>query len=1138
MKRFCVGAGLACFVPFVLAAASLGADRPGAPARDVFRAGAHAIDVSPPRLPVLINGGFLQGKADQVRDPLHARCLVLDDGGTRLAIVVVDSCMMPRDLLDRAKGLASEKTGIPADQMLIAATHTHSAPSAMGALGTAPDPSYVEFLPGRIAEGIARAAANLAPAQVGWAVVDDLEHTHCRRWIRRPDRMIADPFGGITARANMHPGYENPDVIGPAGPVDPGLSVLAVRSPDGRPIALLANYSMHYFGAQAVSADYYGRFAETVGQLIGAGGDGPPFVAMMSQGTSGDQQWMDYARPADNPGLVAYADAVARVAHEAYRKVEFRDWVPVGAVETTLTLRRRVPDEARLAWARPIVEAMGDRPPRDKAEVYAREAIELHEHPERELKLQAVRIGDLGIAAIPDEVYALSGLKIKARSPLATTFTIGLANGSEGYIPPPEQHKLGGYTTWPARTAGLEVRAEPKIVDTVLNLLEKLAGRPRSPDASEPSGPYARAVLGLDPMAYWRLGDMDGPSSVDETRHGHVATFGDGVALHLEGPQSPGFTGGRTINRAVHLAGGRLEARLESLGRSSGERLGKPYSVELWFWNGLPADARPITGYLVGLGPDDCLAIGGTRSAQGRLIFSGGESSASALVGKAVIAPKTWNHAVLVRDGSKVTVYLNGNPEPDLGGEAAVGRSSRTGTLTVGGRGDDPATFEGKIDEVAIYDFALTRAEVLEHYQASGQPEPGGVETLPGTRPLTWTDDIASRLVAGVDRFLLREIDRSAERRAKFWKRDTSSAERYNASIEPNRKRLAHILGVRDARVAFDAPELVDTTARPALVGRGEGFEAFAVRWPAFGDVHGEGLLLVPTGREKVADVVAIPDADQTPEQVAGLAEGVPPDSQFARRLAESGCRVLVPALIDRGASPNDGTKTKLTHREFLYRPAFELGRHLIGYEVQKVLAAVDWFTKDAGGDATVGVIGWGEGGLLALDAAALDPRIDAACVSGYVDDRRNVWREPIDRNVFGLLEQFGDAELAAMVAPRPLIVEAARGPEVVVPPGTGGGPGPSGHAEARGRPQGGRSRPRARRRASGPRRRSSWSSAATAPGRSARPEALRAFLAALSPGASWSRRGRRRRSGGRWTTRKTACDGRCTRSTATASGS
>ena len=150
----------------------------------------------------------------------------------------------------------------------------------------------------------------------------------------------------------------------------------------------------------------------------------------------------------------------------------------------------------------------------------------------------------------------------------------------------------------------------------------------------------------------------------------------------------------------------------------------------------------------------------------------------------------------------------------------------------------------------------------------------------------------------------------------------------------------------------------------------------------------------------------------------------MPPESQFARRLAENGCRVLVPTLISREmakrAPPGQPGRANLTNREYLYRPAFELGRHLIGYEVQKVLAAVDWFAKEAGDkDPKIGVIGYGEGGMLALYAGALDTRIDATCVSGYFGPRERIWEQPIDRNVFGLLEQFGDAELAAMVAPR-----------------------------------------------------------------------------------------------------------------------
>jgi dienelactone hydrolase len=325
-------------------------------------------------------------------------------------------------------------------------------------------------------------------------------------------------------------------------------------------------------------------------------------------------------------------------------------------------------------------------------------------------------------------------------------------------------------------------------------------------------------------------------------------------------------------------------------------------------------------------------------------------------------------------------------------------------------------------------------------------------EPLDGTKPLTMAGDIASELVAGVDRFLLRKIDESVEQRARHWKRDFSSAEAYEKSIEPNRKRLAHILGIRDPRVPFDAPELVGTTTQPALVGKGTNFEVFAVRWPAFGDVHGEGLLLVPKGK-KVADVIAIPDADLTPEQITGLMPGVPAESQYARRLAESGCRVLVPVLIDRKLKkrhPPDSTSgANLTSREFLYRSAFELGRHLIAYEVQKVLAGVDWFVKDAEkgerGVSTprckIGVIGWGEGGMLALYAGALDTRINVVYVGGYFGDRQNIWQQPIDRNVFGLLDEFGDAELAAMVLPRDyFMIEAVSGPEVTLP-GQGGAP-------------------------------------------------------------------------------------------------
>src|SRR5262245_26901028 len=318
----------------------------------------------------------------------------------------------------------------------------------------------------------------------------------------------------------------------------------------------------------------------------------------------------------------------------------------------------------------------------------------------------------------------------------------------------------------------------------------------------------------------------------------------------------------------------------------------------------------------------------------------------------------------------------------------------------------------------------LSWSPCLAQQKVSGAP-------LPGTQPLTMEGDIAAQMVAGIDFFLLREIDRSAAGRDKLWHRDFSSPDAYNKSIEPTRHRLKKILGVVDERVPFDAPELIATAGKSALVGRGENYEIFAVRWPAIREVHGEGLLLVPKG-DKIADIIAVPDADQTPEQICGLADGVPPDSQFARRLAENGCRVLVPTLVSREMSkrapPGQPGRANLTNREYVYRPAFELGRHPIGYELQKILAAVDWFAKELGdkskievsiaGDETraapprrkahpIGVMGYGEGGMLAFYAAATDSRIDNVSICGYFEPREQLWQQPIDRNVFSLLERF-----------------------------------------------------------------------------------------------------------------------------------
>ncbi len=639
-----------------------------------FKAGAATVDATPPKFPVIVNGMFTGRNAKGALDPILIRSLVLDDGATRIAIAVVDSCMVPRALIDRSKEAASKAAGIPPERMLVSATHTHSAPSAMGCLGSEPDPDYPAFLEKKIAEAIEKAAATLVPAEVGWVVAPAPEHTYCRRWILRPDKVRNDPFGVRNVRAMMHPGYQNPDFIGPAGPVDAELSLLAVRTREGKPLALLANYSMHYFGSGLVSADYAGAFCRQFAQAIGADAS---FVPMMSQGTSGDQMWMDYGSPKKNLSMESYAAGVTAIAHEAWKTIAYRPRGSIAMKEAKLALGRRLCDGKRLEWARKVVAGLNGRAVRSQPEIYAREQILLHEDPKAELKLQAVRIGELGITAIPNEVVGITGLRLKAQSPLQPTFNVELANGAEGYIPPPEQHQLGGYITWAARTAGLEVEAEPKIVETLLALLEEVAGKPRRPFA-EPDSPYAQAVLASRPAAYWRLGEFTGTTAADSAGK-TPARFEDGVALHLEGPPLAGSKG---VNRAPHLAGGRIRADVAGA------------SVEFWLWRGYPA-----AGGLCSLGP---LGIDET----GRLTLG-------ALAGKTEIAPKSWRHVVVAPGG----VYLDGAIE--IEGKAERGPD---GPLFLGGRADGTASFEGRIDEAAVYRRALTAEEAAAHFKAARPP--------------------------------------------------------------------------------------------------------------------------------------------------------------------------------------------------------------------------------------------------------------------------------------------------------------------------------------------------------------------------------------------------------------------------------
>ncbi len=336
----------------------------------------------------------------------------------------------------------------------------------------------------------------------------------------------------------------------------------------------------------------------------------------------------------------------------------------------------------------------------------------------------------------------------------------------------------------------------------------------------------------------------------------------------------------------------------------------------------------------------------------------------------------------------------------------------------------------------------LAPAEAYERAQNSSLSE---ASPLPGSAPLTENGDLAAQMVEGIKRYLLRRTDEAATERSGLWKHDYRSIAGYRESVSANRDHLRQTIGAMDTRVEAQSPEVLATLANPAPIAQARDYKIYPIRWRVFASVvegydglDCEGLLLEPN-QPPIARVIAIPDADWTPEMLTGLAPGVPARAQFARRLAESGCQVIVPFLIDRADtfSGIPGVQsTNQPHREWIYRMAFEAGYHIIGFEVQGILAAVDWFAREnKNHPLPIGIAGYGEGGLLALYSAAIDQRIGSTLVSGYLQSREQLWQEPIYRDLWGLVKEFGDAELASLIAPRTLIVEASAGPSVDGPP-------------------------------------------------------------------------------------------------------
>lgn len=445
-----------------------------------FRVGASVSDITPP-LGLPIVGNWDSPPATRIHDKLQVRCVALNDGETTIVFAVCDNVGIPRRVFDQARRMIDAKSVVPSANVMMSATHTHSGVSARNDRevdGVVVLDNYQTLVARRISEAVVDAVANLQPAEIGWGSVDEPSEVHNRRWYMNDPKMLTNPFGGVD-QVRMNPPAANPALMKPAGPVDPEVSFVIVRSTSGTPIALLANYSLHYVGGVPsgdVSADYFAAFSDRIGKQIG--GD-VSFVGIMTNGTSGDiNNYRFREKRVSHPSYERIDQVSKKIADrvaEASESIEYHQWVPLGSRTQELTLSMRKPDaEMQQYFAGLRQDDVDPKSFHQYAAQYAERVEKLEKGPnETTILLQAFRIGDLGISAIPFEVFAETGLDLKKRNPFPDSFTIELSNGSEGYLPTPGQHQLGGYETWMG-TNRVQLDASDRISDVLLKLLNEL----------------------------------------------------------------------------------------------------------------------------------------------------------------------------------------------------------------------------------------------------------------------------------------------------------------------------------------------------------------------------------------------------------------------------------------------------------------------------------------------------------------------------------------------------------------------------------------------------------------------------------------------------------------------------------------
>ncbi|MEN6493576.1 MAG: hypothetical protein ABFD16_04730 [Thermoguttaceae bacterium] len=454
-----------------------------APPTPTFRAGAAVSNITPP-LGRPIVGNFVAPLSTNVHDELHARCLVLDDGKTKLALVVLDLLGTEAGMCAETRSLIEKRVGIPSTNVLISAVHTHSASSTSGKAPAPGEPEYDNyraFVVQRIIDGVCCAANRLRPAQLACLTTQAPEHVFNRRWFVKPSGTRPNPFGG-TDQVQTNPRQGSPDLIKPAGPTDPTVTILALREPTGRPIAVYSTYSLHYVGGVPkgdVSADYYGVYCDRLERLLGGNEQDPPMVALMANASSGDINNLNFLHP--RPRKEPY-EQIRLVAHDlaakvqaALAKAEYQDHVVLAARFRERTIARPMPTAEQIAWAKERLTKPGPKP--DQVDLSWSYAQRIRDMAKRETQvsvpLQVLQIGPACIGTMPGEPFCEIGLEFRKRAAMQPAVLVEWAHGGFGYIPTAKHFEWGGYETW-LGSGAFEPHGSEKLLDTLLEMVAEV----------------------------------------------------------------------------------------------------------------------------------------------------------------------------------------------------------------------------------------------------------------------------------------------------------------------------------------------------------------------------------------------------------------------------------------------------------------------------------------------------------------------------------------------------------------------------------------------------------------------------------------------------------------------------------------